>query len=241
MGDDDDDDDDDDGGGGVVKGDDGVDEDEGEVIYELHHEHDCHHRCYSGDEEILDHLQSRTVVGVRDDYEFWRDNNQAPWSGKPVWARGGEGGSRRRKGGGDRSSNSHRLLRRRRPMRHDHHHILLDDNIHNDPNDGIGAVRVPVPVEETDEFDDNDDNDNDTNVVDEMATSYVSLRGKGALEMHGRHLIRVPTLRPLLEDDWFVRRIEDARWRIFDEEKKEEEEEEGVERSHEIIIDRKVT
>jgi hypothetical protein len=48
-------------------------------------------------------------------------------------------------------------------------------------------------------------------------------------------------LRPLLEDDWFVRRIEDARWRIFDEEKKEEEEEEGVERSHENIIDRKVT
>ena len=124
-------------------------------------------------------------------------------------------------------------------MRHDHHHILLDDNIHNDPNDGIGAVRVPVPVEETDEFDDDDDdNDNDTNnVVDEMVTSYVSLRGKGALEMHGRHLIRVPTLRPLLEDDWFVRRIEDARWRIFDEEKKEEE---GVERSHENIIDRKV-
>jgi len=143
-------------------------------------------------------------------------------------------------------------------MRHDHHHILLDDNIHNDPNDGIGAVRVPVPVEETDEFDDDDvddDNGNDTNVVDEMATiaapttikatrattsSYISLRGKGALEMHGRHLIRVPTLRPLLEDDWFVRRIEDARWRIFDEEK-EEAEEEGAERWQENNIDRKVT
>ena len=133
-------------------------------------------------------------------------------------------------------------------MRHNHHHILLDDNIHNDPNDGIGAVRVPVPFEETDEFDD-DDNDND-NKFDEMATtaapttaatraptSYISLRGKDALEMHGRHLIRVPTLRPLLEDDWFVRRIEDARWRIFE----EEEGEEGVERSHENIIDRKVT
>ena len=30
-----------------------------------------------------------------------------------------------------------------------------------------------------------------------------------------KHLIRVPTIRPLLEDDWFIRKIEEARWNVF--------------------------
>ena len=33
--------------------------------------------------------------------------------------------------------------------------------------------------------------------------------------MHGKHLIRVPTIRPLLEDDWFIRQIEQARLAVF--------------------------
>ncbi|KAL3787288.1 hypothetical protein ACHAW5_006244 [Stephanodiscus triporus] len=240
----------DDGGGGA-------DGEEG-LVYELHHQCDRHHRCYSGDDEILGHLQSRTVVGIRDDYEFWRDNDQKPWSGKPVWARrrkDDSGGGRVVDdiGGGScegdecRRRRRSRRRRRRLPMRHDHHHILLDDNIHNDPNDGIGAIRVPMPVRETYEFDD-DDCDEDivqtmtttTTTTTRTATSYVSLRGNDLLEMHGKHLIRVPTLRPLLEDDWFVRRIEDARWRIFlDDEEEEGEEDEEVGDSQEKIIDRK--
>ena len=31
-------------------------------------------------------------------------------------------------------------------------------------------------------------------------------------------MIRVPTIRALLEDDWFIRQIEGARWRLFTEE-----------------------
>lgn len=49
------------------------------------------------------------------------------------------------------------------------------------------------------------------------SASYESLHGDEALAMHGKHLIRVPTIRPLLEDDWFVRQIEGARRRVLEE------------------------
>jgi hypothetical protein len=152
-------------------------EKEGESIYELYNPQ-CTTKQYTGDDAILDYLQTKSIVFIRDDYDYWRDNNYAPWSGKPIWAR----------------MNSHR---QQRPiqLRHDHHHILLDDNIHNDPNDGIGAVRVPT-----------------------ISSSYISLRGNDILNMHGKYLIRVPTLRPLLEDDWFICQIENARQRIYIEE-----------------------
>ncbi|KAL3822622.1 hypothetical protein ACHAXA_006407 [Cyclostephanos tholiformis] len=246
----------------------GIDEGGGRLVYELHHQldDDLFRRRYSGDDEVLNFLESRTVVGILDDYEFWRDNNQAPWSGKPIWSRrmaggksrtggndaggggGGGGGVEGICGGGDEGDDCRRRRRRRRrcPIRHDHHHILLDDNIHNDPNDGIGAVRAPIPVEATDET--NDDNCREYDVITRTTTttttttattrssaSYVSLRGNDLLKMHGKHLIRVPTLRPLLEDDWFVRRIEDARWRIFLEEEEEEKEEEEKEEEEEVV------
>ncbi|KAL7525237.1 hypothetical protein ACHAXR_002243 [Thalassiosira sp. AJA248-18] len=39
--------------------------------------------------------------------------------------------------------------------------------------------------------------------------------------MHDKHLIRVPTIRPLMEDDWFIRQIEEARRRVFAEDEKQ--------------------
>ncbi|EJK64409.1 hypothetical protein THAOC_14856 [Thalassiosira oceanica] len=120
-----------------------------------------------GDVEVLDFLQSKSIVGIQDNYPFWRDHNHEPWSGKPVWvtSRGG---------------------------RYDHHHVLLDDNIHNDPADGAGGIRV-------------EGNDG----------SFRSLPGEEALGLHGRHLVRVPTVRAVMEDDWFIRQIEDARRRLL--------------------------
>ena len=82
----------------------------------------------------------------------------------------------------------------------------LDDNIHNDPDDGAGGIRVPSNVI-----------GGDGGSAASRRTSYESLRGEEALGMHGRHLIRVPTVRPLLEDDWFVREIEEARRRVLEE------------------------
>ena len=126
-----------------------------------------------GDVEVLDLLQSRTVVGIQDNYPFWRDHNHEPWSGKPVWVTSASGG------------------------RYDHHHVLLDDNIHNDPADGAGGIRV-------------EDRD------DSGGSSFRSLPGEEALGLHGVHLIRVLTVRPVMEDGWFIRQIEGARMRHLD-------------------------
>jgi hypothetical protein len=79
----------------------------------------------------------------------------------------------------------------------------LDDNIHNDPKDGAGGIRVPIET------------GGDGGVA--KHTSYDSLHGKEALDMHGKHLICVATVRPLLEDDYFIRQIEAARWKHFNE------------------------
>ncbi|KAL7554142.1 hypothetical protein ACHAWF_017548 [Thalassiosira exigua] len=149
----------------------------------------------SGDEGVLELLESKTVAGVRDCYPFWRDRGHAPWAGKPVWARATAGGVGRGR---------------------DHHHILLDDNIHNDPDDGAGGVRVPIRG-----------GGGDCGMGGDCGGgggSYAPLLGAEALEAHGKHLIRVPTIRPLLEDDWFVRQIEEARRRVAEEEREGEDE-----------------
>lgn len=151
-------------------------DDKEELVYSLHRANNGKEKgspVYSGDDDILKFLQSKSIVGIQDNYPFWRDNNHAPWAGKPVWT----------------NTNVHG---------YDHHHVLLDDNIHNDPTDGAGGIRVPIVAEK--------------NGSNNYYNRYESLHGQEALDLHGRHLIRVPTIRPSLEDDWFIRQIEMARW-----------------------------
>ena len=158
---------------------------EEELVYSLHranrNQEEKGNPVYSGDDDILNFLQSKSIVGIQDNYPFWRENNHAPWAGKPVWTN-------------------------TRVHGHDHHHVLLDDNIHNDPSDGAGGIRVPVVVEK----------DGDGGSSNNYYNRYESLHGEEALALHGRHLIRVPTIRPSLEDDWFIRQIEMARWLELD-------------------------
>ena len=66
-----------------------------------------------------------------------------------------------------------------------HHHILLDDNIHNLPHDGIASVRQKV----------------------EHKNYFESLSGSEIQAMHGLHLIRVPTIEPIMNKDWFLEQI----------------------------------
>ena len=163
-----------------------TEDEEKELVYELHSttndkvgKHSQNRIAggdLTGDNAILNYLQTRSIVGIQDCYGFWRDNNHAPWSGKPVWARTNISSS------------------------HNHHHILLDDNIHNDPFDGAGGIRVPAKEEKE----------------DDKHSSYESLHGSEALNMHGKHLIRVPTICPLMEDDWFIQQIEKARWKHYE-------------------------
>lgn len=69
----------------------------------------------SGDDEVLDWIQQRTISGIQDDYLYWSKHHCCPGAGKPVWA----------------------------PSRgRNQHHVLFDDNIHNLENDSIASVRL---------------------------------------------------------------------------------------------------
>ena len=71
------------------------------------------------------------------------------------------------------------------------HHIFFDDNIHNDATDSIVAVRV-------------EDNDG----------MYRSLSGEEILDIQGEHIFRVPTVAPIMDEDWFLLRIKEAEDRL---------------------------
>ena len=118
----------------------------------------------SGDDEILDWIQHRTVCAIQDDYEFWSRHGCEPWSGKPVWVP-----SRRRR----------------------QHHILFDDNIHNLAHDSIASVKLQP----------------------HDGASFRTLSGEEIQQMQGLHLIRVPTIEPILNPDWFLIQIDKARAR----------------------------
>lgn len=80
-----------------------------------------------------------------------------------------------------------------------HHHILLDDNIHNLPHDGIASVRRPVKGAMSSSGSD---------------AVFESLSGSEIQAMHGRHLIRVPTIEPIIHQDWFLQQIEKVQARV---------------------------
>ena len=68
------------------------------------------------------------------------------------------------------------------------HHILLDDNIHNLAWDSIACVRVRTG----------------------NPAKYTTLSSSEALKLHGTHLIRVPTIEPVLNSQWFLTQIDRA-------------------------------
>jgi len=67
-----------------------------ELVYELHPMKiqlpSCPQQnvCYSGDDEILTYLQSKTMVGIQDNYPFWNDHDCAPWAGSQSGQGGGQ-------------------------------------------------------------------------------------------------------------------------------------------------------
>lgn len=64
-------------------------------------------------------------------------------------------------------------------------HIMFDDNIHNDPHDSIVAVRYK----------------------DAQSPMFRSLKGEEIIQMQGKHLVRVPTIEPIFDRQWFVDKI----------------------------------
>lgn len=133
----------------------------------------------SGDKEVADLIESRTVLGIRDDYEFWAANGHAPRAGKPVWV------GKRAVYDGDDGTDADDTGK---PRKREYHHIFFDDNIHNSPSDGIVAVRA----------------------FDATKGGFRSVSGEEGLCYHRTHIVRVPTVSAILEDDWFLKRITEA-------------------------------
>ena len=71
------------------------------------------------------------------------------------------------------------------------HHVLLDDNIHNLEDDSIASVRRQ-----------------------QSDGTFRTLSGSETQNCQGLFLIRVPTVEPILDEQWFVRAIDEAQSRF---------------------------
>lgn len=138
----------------------------------------------SGDKAVLDFLHSQVFCGIQDDYEHWSKHGWEPWAGKPVW-----------------------VPYRSNDADTHYHHVLFDDNMygvspqqmllsfcshlslllyrrHNLVHDSIASVRREINPGE-----------------------FESLTGNEILEHHGKHLVKVHTILPILDEAWFMNEI----------------------------------
>ena len=147
----------------------------------------------SGDSEILEFLSHQTVLGIRDDYNFWKASRYIPSCGKPIWVPKYHRGGKRNdddddaEGAADAEDGS-------APYGH---HLIFDDNIHNLPDDGIACVRRAS---------------GDT--ANGGAPVFESVDGDAMDEYQGVHLVRVPTVEPVLNPRWYIDQIRNARTRL---------------------------
>jgi hypothetical protein len=109
-----------------------------------------------------------SCVACTDDYAWWKQHHYSPSAGKPLF-----------------------VTRAEENM----HEIFFDDNIHNDPNDSIVAVRVRK--EEGKEGKDG-----------ESESGWYPLNGHDTLSMQGVHLVKVPTIAPVLNVNYFLEQID---------------------------------
>jgi hypothetical protein len=116
-------------------------------------------RVFNSEPELVAFLESSKIVFINDDYEHWSAGNYKPSSGKPVW------------------------------LNDTAHHIFFDDNIHNDPNDSIVAVRQQAK--------------NAVTNCDE----YHALSGEDTLKLNETNLVKVYTMRAILERNYFINKL----------------------------------
>lgn len=148
----------------------------------------------TGDHEVLDVIEGKSssvthtgkqkiILGIQDDYYHWKWNNYSPTCGKPVWIRC--------------ARNSLQSTPAKMESSPTTHHIIFDDNIHNDPNDSIVAIRketfTPLPA-------DSGKNRNYT-------THFITLSGDDTLTCNGKYMVRVPTVDAVLDEEWFLGEI----------------------------------
>jgi hypothetical protein len=131
-------------------------------IYDLFDWNDSLKMVASGDDELLKIIESQSICGIQDDYKYWSSNNCVPSCGKPVW-----------------------IHPQDEDVRVSYHHIFFDDNIHNDADDSIVAVRSR----------------------DAATHNWQSLSGEKTIEQQGKSVVRVPTVAAILQKDWYLQQI----------------------------------
>jgi hypothetical protein len=140
---------------------------------------------------------SSKVFGINDDYTYWSQHDCRPECGKPVWVHHNNNNM-------IQNNDNHVNVNDEIPVDADSNpllpplHIFFDDNIKHDPHDSIVAVRQQQQQ--------NGHAGAETETDD--AFQYHSLSGRDIQQLQGVHLVRVPTYKPILEVDWFVRQIE---------------------------------
>jgi len=160
------------------------------LIYQLWKYHDESQLVASGEDEILDLLKEGSIFGIRDDYNFWKGNLFNAIGGKPIWIRNYDDTEfNNDKPDGNNNEEDNIFI---------DHHILFDDNIHNLRHEGIACVRKELPGD--------DDNSE--------AMSFETVDGANIDLYHGVHLVRVPTVEPVLNPRWYIQQIEMARNRF---------------------------
>jgi hypothetical protein len=167
----------------------------------------------SGDAEILDLLSGKTkisqdessssspmkfaIFGIRDDYDFWKANQYSPTAGKPIWVLNYDNENPKRSNAV--KEDGYNLYS---------HHLLFDDNIHNLPDDGIACVRKESLQ------DDGIANKCIIGKNTENAFLFETVDGTNLDAYQGIHLVRVPTVEPVLNPQWYIQQIKKARERL---------------------------
>jgi hypothetical protein len=128
-----------------------------------------------GDEEsMVSELQGELealprVSGVMDHYDWWNGHGYSPSAGKPLW-----------------------LTLEQAQTPGDWRHIFFDDNIHNNAEDSIVAVRARRRV----------------------GDPFSPLSGARTTLLHGSVLRKVPTIEAVNHKDWFLQQIEACEARL---------------------------
>jgi hypothetical protein len=182
-----------------------------------------------------EHDDNSVVCCIQDDYQFWSAHDCEPWAGKPVWMSTihHHRPCTQNSGGGSNDTDDDAAT----ATYHHYHHVLFDDNMygtsyfpkasffpfllltttsifwnlddpivtdtltcrHNLAHDSIACVRREV----IDTHHPAAAGGNGT----AHRSSFVSLTGQEILAQQGVHLVKVPTILPILDEDWFVKEI----------------------------------
>lgn len=115
--------------------------------------------------EVAEFFSFHRAVCVRDDYHFWKGHGYLPEAGKPLWI----------------TTNDDSVQ-----------HIFFDDNIHNQVDDSIVAIRARRSVDAT----------------------FTSVSGRATAKSEGILLVKVQPVNAVLDADYFLRKIADAEARF---------------------------